>query len=99
VHHWISGIKVMKIFKSDEAEPSLTPPDPGPNHVADCGHEVVYTDHYDQMRGTSGGVYEWEGLEICPDCAEDLINSMSRKELMSLLGSEFKTLEEIENGA
>jgi hypothetical protein len=80
-------------------EPRLEPPDDGPNCVADCKHEIVFTDDYDQMQGTSGGAYDFHGKTECPECAkvrfDEWFAMVPLKQKMGLMGSDFLTLEEL----
>lgn len=64
---------------------------------ADCGHEIVDGSDFDLRRGEAGGAYFYNGITICPECAETLTAGKTLREIMEAFGAKFLSLEELRN--
>ncbi len=82
-----------------DSEPRLAPPDDPPIYIADCKHEVSNGDDLEVRRGCAGGVYEYKGENVCPECAEERfaewVDGLTLRQKMDLIGARFITLEEL----
>lgn len=72
-------------------------PDP-PDEImyqADCGCFVGFGTDKQESIGDWGGVYEWEGKYICPDCMCERLDELTLKEKAELCGSDFKLVSDL----